>query len=372
MRKKMLVFHPALAPYRVDFFNSLASAFDAHFYFSYGNLLDQKFDQNELRKQCTFEFNLLTAGFELGRRPVRIGVFSILFRHKPDIVICSEYSQITLMVLLLKLFMRFKYRVYTISDDSVDIAIKRKGIRKFLMHIVSHLVDGIIFPSDLVCEWYHKEVNAKTALLKMPIVHDNEIFRAKISQSFHYSDVYRETYQLYNKKVFLFVGRFVKIKNIAFLLNAFERALKDNNTCRLVVVGEGEEEADLKMQACSLGVDSICIFPGRFEGTALYAWYNIADCLVLPSYQEPYGVVVNEALLAGCKVLCSNHAGSVDLLDKHNGLAFDPYNIDTLIDGLKTVYEETMIDANRGDNLRPDLMPSSFNAYFEVLRSQLI
>ena len=37
MKKRAIILHPAIAPYRVDFFNSLAKEFDASFYFEFDN-----------------------------------------------------------------------------------------------------------------------------------------------------------------------------------------------------------------------------------------------------------------------------------------------------------------------------------------------
>ena len=62
-RKKIIVFHPALAPYRVDFFNSLNENFDADFYFFNENLLNQKFNQDKLKKEIDFNCNYLKKGF---------------------------------------------------------------------------------------------------------------------------------------------------------------------------------------------------------------------------------------------------------------------------------------------------------------------
>ena len=50
MKKKLIVFHPAIAPYRVDFFNSIDEIFDAKFYFEFDNALEQTFDQKRLQE----------------------------------------------------------------------------------------------------------------------------------------------------------------------------------------------------------------------------------------------------------------------------------------------------------------------------------
>ena len=49
MKKKLVVFHPAIAPYRVDFFNSLNKEFDSIFYFEFG---DVRSEERRVGKEC--------------------------------------------------------------------------------------------------------------------------------------------------------------------------------------------------------------------------------------------------------------------------------------------------------------------------------
>ena len=58
------------------------------------------------------------------------------------------------------------------------------------------------------------------------------------------------------------------------------------------------------------------------SGTNRYAWFQLADLLVLPSIQEPFGAVVNEALMSGCRVLVSDCAGASMLINEDNGSVF--------------------------------------------------
>jgi glycosyltransferase involved in cell wall biosynthesis len=328
-KSDIIVFHPALAPYRIDFFNYLALHFDTLFYFSSENPKEQSFDQELLRSQLKFEYTLYTQGFELFNRTIRFGILSRLYKCKPRIVICSEYSQTTVVTLLYKLFLNKKLKVYTISDDSLELSKQRKGIRKWIRTVSANFLDGIIFPSSIVGEWYTRYVNVRPKILELPIIHSNEVFRKKLSASLNDAAKNAEYNHLVGKKVFLFVGRLVKIKNVDFLLRAFAQAEIENSV--LVIVGNGEEEEKLKSLRASLNLSETCIFTGKIEGEELLSWYNIAQCFVLPSYVEPYGAVVNEALLAGCKVLCSNLAGSSELITNENGAIFDPFNVEELV-----------------------------------------
>ena len=93
-----------------------------------------------------------------------------------------------------------------------------------------------------------------------------------------------------------------------------------------VIVGDGPEKTLLE----KLSKDcSNVVFTGRLEGDSLYAWYNIAQIFTLPSRQEPFGAVTNEALVGGCYVLVSKLAGSSCLIkENENGNVINPYNQD--------------------------------------------
>ena len=86
-KAKLLVFHPALAPYRIDFFNAINEVYNASFYFNLLNVSDQKFDQDALQKKCTFKSNYILSGFEWFGRSFRLGIISIIKKENPDILL---------------------------------------------------------------------------------------------------------------------------------------------------------------------------------------------------------------------------------------------------------------------------------------------
>lgn len=324
MKKKLLVFHPALAPYRIDFFNFLAENFDASFYFSRENLVTQKFDQQKLKAQCNFEINILPHGFDIGVRVVRLGVMKIIKKLSPEIILSSEYGQITLAILCYKKLTGAKFRVYTIADDSIDLSIQRSGIRKLFRNWAARHLDGVLLPTAEVGKWFRKYVNNEIKVMDLPVAYLNKRFREHLLSAIPFAEKEISKHNLVGRKVYLFVGRLVDVKNLELLLRAFAKInLKDK---LLVIVGNGELKEKLHNLAAELRLGNHVIFTGRLEGSELIAWYNIAGCFVLASYQETFGAVVNEALLAGCKVICSKLAGAAELINQDNGILFDPYN----------------------------------------------
>ncbi len=369
MKKKLLVFHPALAPYRVDFFNELSTAFNTSFYFNLYNVSDQKFDQNVLKAKCLFNINYLNNGFEILGRSIRFGALGVIKREKPDVILCSEYGLLTFLALFYRLILNSSVDIYTMSDDSIENSIQRKGLRKFFRNSLSKKIDGVILPSVEVCDWFEKNVSKKPNLLLLPVIHSEVCFRTELELSLNISNALRNEYNLTNKKVILFVGRLVDVKNLSFLLNVFSQ-LKNDDT-KLVLVGGGDLKNDLKILTAKLNISNNVIFTGRKEGLDLYAWYNVANVFVLPSTYEPFGAVVNEALLSGCTVFCSKLAGASSLINKHNGNVFDPYNEADLLSCLIDELEKVRLVKGDIVSMKDSKMPFTFTSKVNLLITEL-
>jgi len=99
----------------------------------------------------------------------------------------------------------------------------------------------------------------------------------------------------------------------------------------LIVLGDGSQESKLKKYKNDNSLEGICFIEGQpwFDVPKILA---LADVFILPSYSEPWGLVVNEAMACGLPVIVSNKCGSAYDVVKEgiNGYTFDPYNIDEL------------------------------------------
>lgn len=103
----------------------------------------------------------------------------------------------------------------------------------------------------------------------------------------------------------LYVGRLIDCKNLRWLIARFNASGKP-----LTIAGKGPLEAELKM----LARPNIS-FVGFVENEEIGELYQSYDLLILPSYREPWGLVVDEALFWGIPVLASDRVGSAqDLL----------------------------------------------------------
>jgi glycosyltransferase involved in cell wall biosynthesis len=369
IKSKVLILHPSLAPYRVDFFNKLHEKCDASIYFSYRNVPYLKYNQEHILSQLQFVPHYLDKGFDFRNRPIRFGIIKLLSRGKFDVVITSEFSHSTIVSYLYKVIFRKKYRLYTISDDSIYSSMKRSGIRAFLRTTISKNIDGVIYTSTDVGLYNKTHFSSKINALELPIIHDDIVFRKKLSDSLSYSLENIKKYNLEHKKIVLFVGRLVEVKNLDVLIKAFSKVEEDN--CLLVLVGDGPLRQALVDLVESNNILDRVLFIGHLEGQALYSWYNIAQISILPSIKEAFGAVVNEALLGGCHVICSKIAGAVSLINNENGLSFDPSNQEELTEKIREALQKVVPLESSSVSLRESKMPFTFNEKLDTLIHQL-
>jgi glycosyltransferase involved in cell wall biosynthesis len=128
--------------------------------------------------------------------------------------------------------------------------------------------------------------------------------------------------------VILFCGRLSSEKNLFHLVEAYHQL--DHEHKALIFVGDGQLKQSLQNYADELGASSVYFF-GFQNRTELPKFYAMSDVLVLPSFRETWGIVVNEAMCFGLPVIVSHQVGAgIDLVtDGHNG-----YRVDAVGDDL--------------------------------------
>lgn len=371
-KKKMLLFHPALAPYRVDQFNMLNELFDLEVVFLFDNLWTFKLDQELLLSQCSFKISYLLKGIRSKGRVFRFGMYQKIKQSQPDIILSYEYSFSTQYLLLLKQLGLIKQTIGSMIDDSIDMCynIQSKVRFKARRQTIKHL-DFLVLMSDEVSQYYQTEFHFdETKIIVSPILQIPEKLRMDTNNLELVANRYVEQYNLKNKKVLLFVGRLIPEKALPLFVTNIYSVLQNENNLMFVIVGEGRERILLEDLIIELKLDDKIILTGKFEGVELHGWYLCASGFVLPSIFEPFGAVVNEALIFGVPVFCSTHAGSSSLINSDNGMIFDPKNRNETIENLKLFLNRMKVLDRINLSSKPSLMEDfkdSFNIEWRKL-----
>ena len=366
MKKKLLIFHPVIAPYRIDFFNEFSKHFDAEICLFRRNLRSQKFNYAKIEEQFDFIPNWVVKD-ELGMFRWLICIWKRLSSRKNDFVIVSEFGLVTVVAVLHKMITRSKYKIISVVDDSYNMVAENNQFsweHKWATKVLMPFMDNVINVEPRVAEYYQRKYGKG---VHMPIIVDDDKARNRLQRILPISQRYVVKYNLEGKKVLLFVGRLVALKNLSFAVKAFLDADIENSI--FVIVGDGPEKEHLLQM---VGNRKNVIFTGRLEGDSLYAWYNVAQIFTLPSTQEAFGAVTNEALLGGCYALVSKNAGSNCLIEENvNGNIIDPHKEDSYIDMMVKAFNNSR-KITLPLSLRDDKMIETFMDCFERAFSKIL
>jgi phosphatidyl-myo-inositol dimannoside synthase len=143
---------------------------------------------------------------------------------------------------------------------------------------------------------------------------------------------------------FLYVGRLAPEKGLDVLLDAFEDV-----PGRLLIAGSGPQEAELRSRT-----NGRVQLLGQIAREELPDLYARADCFVLPSRSEPWGMVLNEAAAAGLPLVASEAAGAGwDLIeDGVNGYRVPVDDAHALADALRKVAADRAWRERAGERSR--------------------
>ncbi len=119
-------------------------------------------------------------------------------------------------------------------------------------------------------------------------------------------------------KLIVFVGKFAEFKGIDVLLDAAkdyeEQMLSKNQKVLTIIVGSGALDNELKTQAQKLQLKNVH-FVGLQTPDVICRLQNLADLSLVPSRNEPFGLVVIEGMACGHPVIATNGGGIPDIMN---------------------------------------------------------
>ena len=137
-----------------------------------------------------------------------------------------------------------------------------------------------------------------------------------------------------------FVGRLAAEKALDTLIDAWARAIPRDASAKLVLVGTGPLEEELKAQARFLGLERQVVFAGFVGDQRTIAnYWQISDVGLITSEFEGLSNALLEAMACGVPMIGSRVSGNVDLIQpRQTGWLFTPRDVDQLSACLSDVY----------------------------------
>lgn len=106
----------------------------------------------------------------------------------------------------------------------------------------------------------------------------------------------------------IYVGRLIAYKKIDSVLKALKIAFPDGNY-QFDIVGDGSERAELEKICRSNNMQNSVVFHGRISRDEVQTKLREADCFVMISENEVFGLVYLEAMANGCITVASKKGG---------------------------------------------------------------
>ena len=167
----------------------------------------------------------------------------------------------------------------------------------------------------------------------------------------------------------LYVGRIAKRKGIDFLIRSMPFVIQTIPDARLLVGGKGADMEKMRSLVKQLGLERTVTFLGFVPDDQLNTLYNQAECVVVPSIFEGFGITVIEALAAGTRVVGTDVDGIREILKSGEYGRLAPYG-DTR--ALANAIVAELRNPKRAQELRPEYQINQLkNRYLEVLGGEV-
>ena len=169
---------------------------------------------------------------------------------------------------------------------------------------------------------------------------------------------------------FLAIGSLLHRKGFDLLLDAFSKS-RLYETCRLTIIGDGQERTNLLSQAKRLGVANAVCLVGRKNKKEIIQLLNESHVFVLSSRSETFGVVCIEALSQGLPNIATICGGPEEFINESNGILVPANDADALAEAMTKMhdtydsYDRTAIAKECLCKFSPSVIAKQLTSIFE-------
>jgi len=179
-----------------------------------------------------------------------------------------------------------------------------------------------------------------------------------------------------DENMLFFIGRLVTVKGVDNLIRAMPIVLNEFPKTKLIIVGIGDMEWSLKSLTEKLGIKNNVIFRTEFiNEVERIKHYAAADCVVLPSIYEPFGIVCTESMsmakptVVGARGTNGMREQIIPSGDKQCGIHINPYDPNDIAWGIKQVLQQDDKGKYIGKNARERVIE---NFSWDIVTKKLI
>jgi len=239
------------------------------------------------------------------------GLWKLIRKGNFDAVFCPT-GYIRASFWITRLASKLSRSAFLFGTDATSLAPRDASawkplVKRFFWPLLYRMATQVVAPSSGTRELMLSLGIPAERISLIPFVVDNDWWSAQAAQ------VDRQAVRASwgadpGTPVILVCAKLQPWKRPADLLRAFAQA--DLGKALLLFAGDGAQREELEKETKERNLSARVRFLGFTNQSQLPSLYVGADLLVLPSDYEPFGLVVNEAMLCGCPVVASDRVGA--------------------------------------------------------------
>jgi glycosyltransferase involved in cell wall biosynthesis len=249
----------------------------------------------------------------------------------------------------------------------------KAAIRGPVMRVLYRSCDACLYIGSLNREFYEAHGVDSRHLFFVPYTVDNERFALAATQSRSERSGLRGALGIEEGAVtILFASKLIGRKRPMDLLEAYERVRRSGLHVELVFVGSGELEGALRARVDGLALKGVH-FVGFVNQHDLPRYFGAADIFVLPSENEPWGLILNEAMCARLAVVTTREVGAAaDLVrDNETGFIYSPGDVAALAEILSRLAAQAPLRTQVSNNALDLMSRWSYEECVDGIRAAL-
>ncbi len=298
-----------------------------------------------------------------------------LLQYKPDVIFTTAFSIWTILAIVLKRLGH--WRIIVVYDgSSPSVEYRGNGLRSYLRRQLTRWTDAFVTNTQAGREYLIDELGARSdRVIVRPYLVPHPKTYEKSSPTITLGNL--EQLERH-RPVFMFAGNHIPRKGLRELLEAcILLQQKKHQNYSLLILGDGPQRAELQAFAEAQSLESHIYWVGGVPYEQVGSYFKQSDIFVFPTLEDVWGLVGVEAMLFGKPILCSQWAGTAELVTHgHNGFIFDPHQPDQLAKYMIYLIENPELVKSMGEQSRlvmqdhtPEKVAQSLSQVVELVLS---
>ncbi len=328
----VVIIHNIISPHTISLFRELAKKVDLTVFYCAEKEKNRRWKETPtgFNYKVLPNFSVKLQGKDLFTYFINPTVFKELSSLKPDVVMLAGWDLFAYQVAFIYCKLK-KIKIILWSGSTKYEPSWRRTLASSLVRLIISASDAFVVYGQRAKEYLVELGANKNKIFVSYNTTDIDKYEELCRKYLTNKLMLKKSLELTGKRIILYYGQLIERKGADVLIKAFARVKDKIADLALLIIGSGVYKDELVDLSTNLNSSDVKFIddPGDEQ---ISRYYSVADIFVLPSREEVWGLVVNQAMVCGLPVIVSNVAGcSADLVKEgENGYVFRSGSVNDL------------------------------------------